>query len=130
MQCLALTHTSHTGAPPQVKNVLALDYCLADELSVPVRQLVDGMLQINPDDRAAACSLTKRALAGAPSRLRTAALGAPQQSQGRLSPAVQPRSLFEAPPKTPMSRPLPPRLQHDRPDAGALGARLGRAARR
>ena len=68
MQCLALTHTSHTGAPPQVKNVLALNYCLADELSVPVRQLVDGILQINPDDRAAACSLAKRALPGALSR--------------------------------------------------------------
>ena len=86
MQCLALTHASHTGAPPQVKNVLALNYCLADELSVPVRQLVDGILQINPDDRAAACSLAKRALPGAPSCLRTAALGAPQQSQGPLEP--------------------------------------------
>ena len=108
MQCLALTHTSHTGAPPQVKNVLALDYCLADELSVPVRQLVDGMLQINPDDRAAACSLTKCALPGAGTL--ALAHGNPlgsQQGLGCLGPAVQPRSLSEAPPKTPMSRPLP-----------------------
>jgi hypothetical protein len=87
MQWLALVHPhTHRGAPPQVKNVLALDYCLADELSVPVRQLVDGMLQINPDDRAAACSLTERALPGPPSRLCTAALWAPQQSLGRLGP--------------------------------------------
>ena len=102
----------HTPSPPvatpQVKNVLALDYCLADELSVPVRQLVDGMLQINPDDRTAACSLTKCALPGAGTL--ALAHGNPlgsQQGLGCLGPAVQPRSLSEAPPKTPMSRPLP-----------------------
>ena len=74
--------------PLQVKNALALDYRLPDELSVPVRQLIDGMLQINPDDRAAACctcSLATRALPGAPpSRVRTAAPSAPRQRRGRL----------------------------------------------
>ena len=79
---------SHPVRPLQVKNVLALDYCLPDELSVPVRQLIDGMLQINPDDRAAACCTcpsATRALPGAPpSRVRAAALWAPQQRRGRL----------------------------------------------
>ncbi len=82
--------------PLQVKNALALDYRLPDELSVPVRQLIDGMLQINPDDRAAACctcSLATRALPGAPpSRVRTTALWAPRQRRGRLGlgPVVAP----------------------------------------
>ena len=49
-----------TGSPPftgdnfeaLVANVLRLNYCLPDELSVDVRQLVDQMLQLNPNDRA------------------------------------------------------------------------------
>ena len=75
--CLGLTHPRAPVRPLQVKNALALDYRLPDELSVPVRQLIDGMLQINPDDRAAACcicSLATRALPRAPpSHVRTAA---------------------------------------------------------
>ena len=75
--CLGLTRPRAPVRPLQVKNALALDYRLPDELSVPVRQLIDGMLQINPDDRAAACctcSLATRALPSAPaSRVRPAA---------------------------------------------------------
>ena len=77
-----------------MKNALALDYRLPDELSVPVRQLIDGMLQINPDDRAAACctcSLATRALPGTPpSRVRTAAPSAPRQRRGRLGLTLGP----------------------------------------
>ena len=88
MYCLSLTRPRAPVRPLQVKNALALDYRLPDELSVPVRQLIDGMLQINPDDRAAACctcSLATRALpVASPSRVRTAALWAPRQRRGRV----------------------------------------------
>ena len=47
------------GSPPfggadfaeLTSNVLRLNYRLPDELSVEVRRLIDGMLQINPNDR-------------------------------------------------------------------------------
>ena len=91
---LGLTRPRSPVRPLQVKNALALDYRLPDELSVPVRQLIDGMLQINPDDRAAACctcSLATRALPGPPpSRVRTAALWAPRQRRGRLGLVLGP----------------------------------------
>ena len=59
MYCLSLTRPRAPVRPLQVKNALALDYRLPDELSVPVRQLIDGMLQINPDDRAAAAEVAE-----------------------------------------------------------------------